>query len=106
MEQVQARINHLNMENAAMEKELAHMISQVKTLEGAEIQAPGVDNIVPPAQAQEQQGSGKLFMGMGAFGLGAAIMYSIMQKLFPSTQNHQDSRAVPLTARSSGAEMQ
>jgi hypothetical protein len=94
------------MENAAMEKDLAHMISQVKTLEAAEVQAPGVANMVPPAQAQEQQGSGKLFMGMGAFGFGAAIMYAIMQKLFPSSQNHHDSRVVPLTARSSGAEMQ
>merc|ERR1719476_21631 len=73
------------------------MKSQVETLEGPEA-----------ADAQTQQGSGKFFMGFGAFALGGALMYSIIQKLFPSSQDRHDSRVAPLLSMSTptNAEMQ
>merc|ERR1719476_941906 len=97
---VNEEIHNLEVQNTVMKMEIDNMETQLETMEGAES--------YQPASAKDQWGSGNLFMGLGAFGLGGALMYSILQKMFPSNRNRHHARAAPLMSMGtpSGAEMQ
>merc|ERR1712066_464705 len=95
LKEIEEKIGKLDVENAAMKVELEQMASQVQALEGLENRAQ--------ADTQNQQGSRKVFMGFGAFALGGGLGYSIIQKMFPSSQNRHGSRVAPLMMAVAGA---